>query len=78
MVLEELEPSYNLSKNLWLLPWILKLIVDMEMIQPPWIVWLNAHLIQQEDCFRLRYIFFPTIFDKVKALNLPRCCPLVS
>jgi len=24
-----LEPSYNLSKNLLLLPWILKLIVDM-------------------------------------------------
>ena len=24
-----IEPSYNLSKNLVLLPWILKLIVDM-------------------------------------------------
>ena len=31
-----LEPSYNLSKNLLLLPWILKLIVDMVNDQPPW------------------------------------------
>ena len=30
-----LESSYNLSKNLLLLPWILKLIVDMENDSTP-------------------------------------------
>ena len=29
MLDSDLEPSYNLSKNLLLLPWILNLIVDM-------------------------------------------------
>ena len=29
MLYSAIEPSYNLSKNLLLLPWILKLIVDM-------------------------------------------------
>ena len=29
MLISALEPSYNLSKNILLLQWILKLIVDM-------------------------------------------------
>ena len=38
-----LEPSYNLEKNLLLLPWILKLIVDMVNDSTP--------LLKQQICF---------------------------
>ena len=60
-----LEPSYNCSKKLLLLPWILKLIVDMENDSTP----LNRAARNTQVSY-VEYIYIYSFYFKFQMGNL--------